>query len=85
MDNNFPTYAHIGRKLSMPNDMNQMGAREKAKQIIRQSGGIIKTSVAIQAGIHPRTLYQLRDSGELELISRGIYPSSPDKCNYSLA
>ncbi len=57
----------------MPNKINQMGAREKAKQIIRRSGGIIKTSAAMQAGIHPRTLYQLRDAGDLELISRGIY------------
>ncbi|VGO19715.1 type IV toxin-antitoxin system AbiEi family antitoxin domain-containing protein [Pontiella sulfatireligans] len=57
----------------MPNEINQMGAREKAKQIIRQGGGIIKTSAALQAGIHPRTLYQLRDAGDLELISRGIY------------
>lgn len=52
---------------------NQPNARDKAKQVIRQSGGIIKTSDAVQAGIHPRTLYQLRDTGDLEQISRGIY------------
>ncbi|WP_367400981.1 type IV toxin-antitoxin system AbiEi family antitoxin domain-containing protein [Aeromonas caviae] len=28
---------------------------------------------AIQAGVHPRTLYQLRDSGSLEVLSRGVY------------
>src|SRR5690606_40485141 len=36
-------------------------------------GGTIRTRDAIQAGIHPRTLYQLRDFGELELLSRGVY------------
>ena len=48
-------------------------SRSRAKQIITQNGGLIQTSEALQAGIHPRTLYQLRDSGELEQISRGIY------------
>lgn len=51
---------------------------ESAKQIIRNHGGIIRTSVAIQAGIHPRTLYQLRDDKELELISRGVYHLTED-------
>ena len=52
---------------------NLANARDKAKQVIRRSGGIIKTSDALQAGIHSRTLYQLRDAGDLEQISRGIY------------
>ena len=39
---------------------------EKAKVIIKKLGGIVKTSDAIKAGIHPRTFYQLRDSGVLE-------------------
>ncbi len=52
---------------------NMSSARDRAKQIIRQNGGIIKTSKALHAGIHPRTLYQLRDTGSLEQISRGIY------------
>jgi predicted transcriptional regulator of viral defense system len=36
-------------------------------------GGTIRTRDAIQAGVHPRTLYQLRDAGELEVLSRGVY------------
>jgi predicted transcriptional regulator of viral defense system len=52
---------------------NRSSTRDKAKQIIRQNGGIIKTSEALHAGIHPRTLYQLRDRGDIEQISRGIY------------
>lgn len=45
----------------------------KAQSIIRSLGGIIRTSQALDAGIHPRTLYTLRDSGILEQISRGVY------------
>lgn len=45
----------------------------KALMTIREMGGTIRTSDAIRAGIHPRTLYQLRDSGELEVLSRGTY------------
>lgn len=55
------------KKIKRPN------ARDKARKVIRQSGGVIKTSDALQAGIHPRTLYQLRDTGDLEQMSRGIY------------
>ena len=45
----------------------------KAKRIISQGGGVIRTSDAIRAGIHPRTLYELRDKGVLEVLSRGVY------------
>lgn len=57
----------------MQKKINRPNARDKARKVIRQSGGVIKTSDALQAGIHPRTLYQLRDTGDLEQISRGIY------------
>ncbi len=73
MDNIYPTYEYVGRLLSMVKNKNKTRACEKAKQIIRKGGGMIKTSEAIKAGIHPRTLYQLRDTGDLEQISRGIY------------
>jgi len=48
-------------------------ASYKALITIRKMGGIIRTAEAIRAGIHPRTLYQLRDSGALEVLSRGVY------------
>ncbi len=48
-------------------------AEEIAKHIIRQKKGIIRTAEALKAGIHPRTLYALRDQGELEQFSRGVY------------
>jgi predicted transcriptional regulator of viral defense system len=46
---------------------------EKAVEIIRQMRGTIRTAEAIRKGIHPRTLYTLRNSGALEQISRGVY------------
>ncbi|HPG47436.1 MAG TPA: type IV toxin-antitoxin system AbiEi family antitoxin domain-containing protein, partial [bacterium] len=48
-------------------------ASKKARQIIRQAGGMIKRSEPIQPGIHPGTLYHLRDIGDLVRIFRGIY------------
>ncbi|MEN6520489.1 MAG: type IV toxin-antitoxin system AbiEi family antitoxin domain-containing protein, partial [Armatimonadota bacterium] len=48
-------------------------AKEDAKRLVREKSGIIRTAEAIQAGIHPRTLYELRDAGELAQISRGVY------------
>ncbi len=39
----------------------------------RAHGGMLRTRDALEAGIHPRTLYALRDSGRIELLSRGLY------------
>jgi predicted transcriptional regulator of viral defense system len=46
---------------------------------------MLRTSKAIRLGIHPRTLYALRDAGEVEQVGRGLYRlstapplSSPD-------
>jgi predicted transcriptional regulator of viral defense system len=45
----------------------------RAAKIFKQHGGILRTSQALQAGIHPETLYAMRDSGQLEVISRGVF------------
>ena len=47
--------------------------RENAREIFRDHGGLLRTKDAIRLGIHPRTLYGMRDAGELERISRGYY------------
>lgn len=41
--------------------------------IFRQHGGALRTAEALRLGIHPRTLYAMRDSGVLERLSRGLY------------
>lgn len=48
-------------------------ATEKALLIIKKHGGVIRTGEALKAGIHPRILYSLRDHGEIEQVSLGIY------------
>jgi len=46
---------------------------DRATKIFKKYGGILRTSQALQAGIHPGTLYAMRDSGKLEVISRGVF------------
>jgi predicted transcriptional regulator of viral defense system len=43
------------------------------KQIFASSGGMMRTSEAIRAGIHPEELYAARDRGELLQVSRGVF------------
>ena len=45
----------------------------EAELIFRNHGGMLRTSKALDLGIHPRTLYFLHDTGRLEQISRGVY------------
>ena len=65
--------------------MGSLGAQAQALKIIRKYRGILRTRDALRLGVHPRTLYQLRDEGTLEELSRGIYrlaslpqPGNPD-------
>lgn len=46
---------------------------EQAACVFRKYGGMMRTSAALRAGIHPRTLYAMRDSGRVEKITRGLY------------
>ncbi len=45
----------------------------RAIATFEQHGGILRTAEALRAGIHPQTLYAMRDAGKLERISRGVY------------
>ncbi len=57
----------------MTNSPDRNTAYQKAIKTIQENGGTIRTKDAIQKGVHPRTLYHLRDSGEIEVLSRGVY------------
>jgi len=46
---------------------------EQAKARFMERGGILRTSEAIRLGIHPRTLYAMREAGMIERLSRGLY------------
>jgi hypothetical protein len=41
--------------------------------VLRRELGVPLDEEALRAGIHPGTLYTLRDSGVLEVVSRGVY------------
>ncbi|MBX7220020.1 MAG: type IV toxin-antitoxin system AbiEi family antitoxin domain-containing protein [Blastocatellia bacterium] len=58
---------------------------------IHQLGGTVRTSQALALGIHPRTLYRLRDEGKLIELSRGVFrsadlpwPDQPDLVSVSV-
>lgn len=53
--------------------MNQSDRAARARKAFRRAGGILRTAQALQAGIHPRDLYALRDAGVLEALSRGVF------------
>ncbi len=53
--------------------MDQPDTWRKAEAIFEQHGGMLRTSQALALGVHPRTLYALRNAGHLQQISRGLY------------
>jgi len=48
-------------------------ATKSATAIFRKKGSILRTQEAIEAGIHPRTLYAMRDAGVIEQSARGLF------------
>ncbi len=50
-----------------------MDTKKKAKKIFKKKHGLLRTSEAIKYGIHPRTLYSMREEGDLEQLATGVY------------
>ncbi len=46
---------------------------QHAKSVFTEHGGTLRTREALAAGIHPRTLYAMRDSGALDQTGRGLF------------
>lgn len=46
---------------------------EGAIKVFRSRGGLLTSTEAIRAGIHPRDLYGMRDAKLIEQLSRGLY------------
>ena len=44
-----------------------------AHRVFQRSGGTLRTSDALDQGVHPRTVYAMRDAGLLERLGRGLY------------
>lgn len=49
------------------------GQNGKARELFRRHGGVLRTRDALRLGVHPRTLYRMRETGDLEQLSRGLY------------
>ena len=47
--------------------------QQKARAIFRKHRGLLRTKDAIRLGIHPRTLYSMRDAGEIQQVGRGHF------------
>lgn len=45
----------------------------RAETVFREHGGMMRTSQALRLGIHPRTLYELRDANRIVQLGRGLY------------
>lgn len=45
----------------------------RARTVFLSHGGILRTAEAIRLGVHPETLYRMRDEGVVETLSRGLY------------
>ncbi len=65
--------------------MQKKSKLDLAIEAFKEAGGILTMSEAIARGIHRRELYALRDRGDLEVVSRGLFrlkmmpePSLPD-------
>jgi predicted transcriptional regulator of viral defense system len=46
---------------------------DRAIELFRIHGGLLRTGVAMHLGIHPRTLYRMCQDGLVEQISRGVF------------
>lgn len=62
-----------------------MTAKDEAIEVFRNHTGMLRTGEALSLGIHPRTLYQLRNEGLIEQVARGLFqlveaasPGEPD-------
>jgi len=48
-------------------------AFSRAIDVFSEQGGVLRTTDAVRLGVHPRTLYAMRDAGALERVARGVY------------
>jgi len=48
-------------------------AIKRARAMLHSPTGAFRTGEAIKSGIHPRTIYAMRDQGIIERMGRGMY------------
>ena len=47
--------------------------QQRAVEVFRGHRGVLRTMEAIRLGVHPRTLYAMRENGTVEQLARGLY------------
>jgi len=52
---------------------------EEAKKVFKSHGGTMRTKQVLEEGIHRRTLYYMRDNGDLNKLERGVYQLVDDE------
>jgi len=52
-------------------DLNR--AVKQARDVFERHGGVLRMADALRAGVHRRTLYAMRDAGQVESLARGLY------------
>jgi predicted transcriptional regulator of viral defense system len=50
-----------------------MTSADHARKFFRTHGGTLRTADALAGGIHPRTLYAMRDAGQVQTLARGVF------------
>jgi predicted transcriptional regulator of viral defense system len=46
---------------------------QQARAEFRRHGGLLRMADAVRSGIHRRTLYAMRDAGQVEVLAGGLY------------
>ena len=59
--------------MSRSRESKRENAFAEAATIFSEHGGVLRTMEAVRLGVHPRTLYAMRDAGALEQLGRGLY------------
>jgi len=49
------------------------GLHPRVRRVLGEHGAIVRSRQLFEAGVHPRTLYGLRDAGQLEQVGHGLY------------
>ena len=64
-----------------------MDAKERALRQFAEHHGMLRTAHALRLGIHPRTLYALREEGRIVSVARGLYriADAPELSNPDMA
>lgn len=57
----------------------------QARHVFHQQDGVLRTHEALKARVHPRTLYNMRDAGLIEQLSRGLFRLALDQTGGNVA